>query len=201
MSVINPSSFDHAEFEGFSNDLLQELKIRARLRLNALQSGDDAVLTFARIISKRRRWPWPQEWKLQHALNIVASELDFRDWHQARAVLGGTAKRGDDMGGFWYARSGGVLLLNHWFSSYAEAQEYQRGGDRNRESRWLFPYGKQFVVGDRHYLQTLSMDPELPLWEQVGRDLYGCYGSAAWHLLCAVRLQATRGLPPPISRR
>ncbi len=192
MSVsTNSISPELPEFEGFSNDLLQELKVRARLRLNALHSNDDLVLSYARFISKRRRWPMPPEWKLQHALNIVASELGFRDWQHARVVLAGTAKRGDDMGGFWYP-SNGVLLLNHWFARYEEAKELHCQGEY-----WLLPYAKQFVAVDRNYLRELSLDPQLPLWEEISRDLVACYGDERWHRLCALRLMSTRGLPPP----
>jgi len=193
MSDSNASaSIDFPPFDGFSNDLLHELKVRARLRLNALHAGDAAVLAYAQHIVRRRRWSLPSEWKLQHALNIVANELDFRDWQHARLVLSGKAKMGEDMGGFWYSPRG-MLLLNHWFARYDDAKRFQRQAER-----WLFPYGKQFVVGDRNYLREMSLDPQSLLWKQVDRDLVECYGDPLWQQLCAMRLSATRGLPPPL---
>jgi hypothetical protein len=176
--------------------LLAELKTRARLRLNALSDGDPEIVKHAHWISKKRRWPIPPEWKLQHAFNIVATQIGFRDWEQARRVLSGLAKPGDDMGGFWYD-FGCELLLNNWFANYDEAKAFHRQANE----RWLFPYAKQFVVGETNFIKTLLLDPALPQWEQVNRDLFASYGNAHWQQLCAARLSATRGLPPPTPGR
>jgi hypothetical protein len=186
------SDYSSASAEVATERLLAELKTRARLRLNALSDGDGATINYARWISKKRRWPLPAEWKLQHAFNIVATEIGFRDWEHARRVLSGQSKPGDDLGGFWYA-FGCEPLLNHWFAKYEQAKTFQRQSNE----RWLFPYAKQFVVGDTNYVKTLRLDPELPLWDHVNRDLFACHGNAVWQQLCAARLTATRGLQPP----
>jgi hypothetical protein len=183
-------------FEAGTEKLLVELKIRARLRLNALSSADPTLVKHAQWICKQRRWPLPQEWQLQHTLNIVATEIGFRDWEHARRVLSGLAKPGEDLGGFWYNFSC-ERLLNHWFAHYDEAKACQK----LTHGRWLFPYGRQFVVGDVNFINTLMLDPNSPLWSQVDQDLSACYGTALWQKLCAGRLAVTRGLPPPISGR
>jgi hypothetical protein len=175
---------------------LAELKTRARLRLNALNASEPAVTAYAKRISKKHRWPWPAEWKLRHTFNIAATEIGFRDWAHARRVLGGQSIPGDDMGGFWYDFRCD-LLLNQWFARYEEARDYRQQSN----DRWLFPYGKQFVVGDANYVRALALDPGLPLWTSVSRDLVACYGNAAWSELCSAKLATTRGLPPPISGR
>jgi hypothetical protein len=189
---------DLPEFDGFSNDLLAEIKIRARLRLNALHADDPAVLRYARSISRRRRWPLPStvdQWKLQHALNLVATEAGFHDWHAARTVLSGKLKPGGDFGGFWHSRNC-EGLLNHWFADYTDAKAHQS----HHAVSWLFPFQKQFVVGDAYYVRALLLDPDSELWQRAQFDLVGSYGSEAWHRLSAARLNATRNLPPPIAR-
>lgn len=185
-----------SKFPAAIEALLTELKTRARLRLNALDNNDPAIVNYALWLCKKRRWLVPTEWKLQHAFNIVASEIGFRDWEQARHVLSGNANRGDDMGGFWHSFRC-ELLLNHWFAHYDAAKEWQRDGNE----RWLFPYARQFVVVDRNYVTTLMLDPELPQWSEVDRDLFANYATEAWLSLCAARIHATRGLPPPIPGR
>jgi hypothetical protein len=174
--------------------LLAELKTRARLRLNGLNNADPALLKHAQWISKKRRWPLPSEWKLQHALNLVSTECGFRDWEHARRVLSGLAKPGEDLGGFWHDYPCDTLL-NHWFANYDEAKACQK----LTNERWLFPYGKQFVVGTVNYIKTLKLDPDSSLWRHVDRDMFACYGSVSWQALCTARLNATRGAPPPIS--
>jgi hypothetical protein len=197
MSKINRPPFQSnelPEFDGFSNDLLYELKVRARLRLNALHADDPAVAGYAHFISRRRRWSaslTSKDWKLQHALNLVAAEVGFRDWNSARTMLSGTMKSSGDHGGFWHARSC-EPLLNHWFANYSDAKACQRP----RTDRWLFPYQRQFVVVDAHYVKALSLDPDSPLWEQAQFDLARSYGSAAWYKLCTARLNVTKDRLP-----
>ena len=176
--------------------LLAELKTRARLRLNALSSADPVLVEHAQWICKKRCWPLPNDWKLHHTLSIVATEIGFRDWEHARRVLSGLAKPGEDLGGFWYNHAC-ERLLNHWFARYDEAKACQKLSN----DRWLFPYGRQFVVGDVNFIKTLMLDPNSNLWSQVDRDLSACYGSAIWQEFCVARMTVTRGLPPPISGR
>jgi hypothetical protein len=173
-----------------TNRLLVELKTRARIRLKALDRGDLTVIAYAKQVSKKRSWPWPQAWKLQHALNLVATEIGFRDWDHARRVFSGVAKSGDDVGAFWYDSSS-VALANHWYTRYEDAQEY-----RTQSGNWLFPYGRQFVVGDANYVRSLKLDPTSELWQAVQRDLVATYGNKDWGALCAARLNATRDQPP-----
>lgn len=95
------------------------------------------------------------KWKLNHALNIVCTELGFQDWEHARHVLGGQAKPTDDMGGLWYDFRC-QLLLNNWFASYTEARVFCKHG----ATRFLFPYARQVVVGDENFVRMLGLDPK-----------------------------------------
>ena len=89
MNTVISSGAATLEFPSNCDELLREIKIRARLRLNDLTNESPDVIFYARWISRRRRWAWPAKWKLTHVLNIVCTELGFRDWDHARHVLGG----------------------------------------------------------------------------------------------------------------
>ena len=195
MNTVVSSSAVTLETPNTCDELLRELKIRARLRLNDLTSESPDAIFCARWISRRRRWAWPAKWKLTHALNIVCTELDFQDWEHARHVLGGHARPEEDMGGLWYDFRC-QLLLNNWFASYAEA----RALCKLEATRFLFPYARQVVVGDENFVRMLGLDPQSPLWEETRRDLFASYGTPAWRTLCHQRLTATRGRLP-IGRR
>ena len=177
------------------DELLREIKTRARLRLNDLTNESPDAIFYARWISRRRRWAWPAKWKLTHVLNIVCTELGFRDWDHARHVLGGQARPEEDMGGLWYDFRC-QLLLNNWFASYAEARAFCK----DEATRFLFPYGRQVVVGDENFVRMLGLDPQSSLWGDTGRDLFASYGTPTWRALCHQRLTATRGRLP-IGRR
>lgn len=195
MNTVFSSGAATLEFPSTCDELLREIKIRARLRLNDLTNESPDVIFYARWISRRRRWAWPAKWKLNHALNIVCTELGFQDWEHARHVLGGQAKPTDDMGGLWYDFRC-QLLLNNWFASYAEARVFCKHG----ATRFLFPYARQVVVGDENFVRMLGLDPESSLWDETRRDLLASYGTPAWRTLCHLRLTATRGRLP-IGRR
>jgi hypothetical protein len=189
------SGHSSASADVATNKLLVELKTRARIRLNALSRGDPIVIDYAGWISKKRSWPLPPEWKLQHAFNLVATEIGFHDWQHARRVLSGIARLGDDMGAFWYDTRA-AALFNHWYAKYEDAREYQA-----QSGHWLFPFGKQFVVGDANYVRTLRLDPASELWTAVQHDVVATYGSESWRALCAARLNATRDQPPPTANQ
>ena len=73
--------------------VLNELKTRARLELNAARRGDaDSGL------------------KLRDCLNHAARDVGFSNWEHARGVLTGEAPVGADMGTFWHAPSCNALL-------------------------------------------------------------------------------------------
>ncbi|WP_420964627.1 hypothetical protein [Bradyrhizobium sp. B120] len=174
-----------------ASELLREVKIRARLRLNDLANQVPDAMFYARWISRKRRWALPVSWKLAHALNIVSAELGFHDWAHARRVLEGRAQLSDDLGGLWYDLRC-QFLLNSWFSTYADARSFCRQGG----ARFLFPFARQIVVGDENFVRMLGLDPMSSLWKETGNDLVASYGTRAWRALCSARLAATRGRLP-----
>ncbi len=158
--------------------LLQELKTRARLRLNA-----------------RRRAPGAPpdggaEARLRDCLHEVAREVGFRHWEQARHVLGGHALAGEDQGTFWYAPRCSTLL-SRWFARHDEAVQALS----EDAVGVLLPYRRQFVLVGDGFLRELGLDPDSPQWAALGRDLVGGAGQPAWEDLAWQRLRASR--PPP----
>ncbi|HTD03437.1 hypothetical protein [Undibacterium sp.] len=175
------------------NAPVTELKTRARLLLNALESVQPEAAARAQRISKKRRWPVPEAWQLRHCLNIVAAEAGFTHWDHARVVLGGEAHPGDDMGDFW-CEAESAVFLNHWFADYRLALECLQGESR----RFLLPYRRQFVVTGEHYLRHIGLDPDEVAWTEIGRNLVTGYASAAWLRLSEQRLHARRPVMTPV---
>jgi hypothetical protein len=147
--------------------LITELKIRARLRLNASRRDGRADL------------------RLRDCLNQVAREVGFAHWEHGRRVLGGEAVAGDDMGDFWHApRCTG--LLSPWFARYAEAC----GALAAAPATVLLPYRRQFIVAGKDFVRELGLDASDAAWAGAGRDMVRAYGSGPWLALALQRLNA-----------
>lgn len=164
---------------------LNELKIRARVRLNAIRRADPGVVADSERLAERHRLQPPPEWKLHHTLNLSAMTCGFSDWEHARRVLGGTARTGDDMGALWHAPDC-LGMLNHWFVRYPEARDFLDRTPRH----YLLPYRRQFLVVDESYLEALALDASNDRWAMADRDLVASYGGAAWAGLCHERVRA-----------
>lgn len=149
--------------------LLEELKVRARVRLNTARR--DAAAT---------------DLKLRDCLHGAARAVGFAHWEHARRVLGGEAQPSEDMGTFWHAPRTGILL-NLWFARYEQALPVLEA-DR---SAYLLPYRRQCFVVQDHFIRELGVDPNHPAWAQLRHDLVGGYGSAAWSALAMQRLRAS----------
>lgn len=152
---------------------LDELKTRARVRLNAgrREAGGSAGAG-------------P---RLRDELVAAAREVGFRDWVHAQRVLGGLAAAGEDLGDLWYAPRCG-FLLNEWFAALAPARE----AHARQSGAFLLPYRRQFVVAQDAFVRELGLDPSHDAWSALRRDLAAGYGSAAWQALSWQRVRAPR---------
>lgn len=150
--------------------LIEELKTRARLRLNA-----------------HRRAGGGDELRLRECLLEVAHDAGFAHWDHARHVLGGLAGPGEDHGTFWYAPRC-AALLSPWFARHDEARQVQQ---HQGMAGVLLPYRRQFILAGPDFLVELGLDPDSPLWADAGFDLVSSAGSAAWEALAWQRLRAT----------
>ena len=163
---------------------LTELKVRARLRLNALKT--------ASAQGEAGHEPAP---RLRDCLNQVAREAGFAHWEHARRVISGEAAAGEDMGSFWHAPRC-AALLNQWFADAAEA----RAAHKKAPGAFLLPYRRQFVIVQPEFIIEIGMDPQDSLWAQVGRDLVASHGTAAWCALAAKRMRAPGETFAPVAR-
>lgn len=164
-----------------------ELKIQARLLVNAIRRHNPDALALARSIAKSSRWPEPEAWTLTHCMNVVSARSGFTHWDHARRVLAGESARGDDVGTLWYEHACGALT-NQWFARYEEARQILESDP----SLYLLPYRHQYVLVDRHFIELLGLDPSSRPWTEAGRDLAGAYASPAWNALALQRLRAMR---------
>ena len=148
--------------------LVDELKVRARVRLN-----------------RARREGLAGAERLRDALHDVARVHGFADWEHARRVLSGLALPGDDMGSFWHPRHTGIAP-NLWFSTYAQAhaalQPMRQG--------FLLPYRRQCFIVQAPFVEALGVRAADSDWAAVGYDLVAAYGTPAWRALAWQRLHA-----------
>jgi len=97
----------------------------------------------------------------RHCLTVSALQLGFQSWPHALSVLTGET---DDFGTLLYP-STCYGHWNIWSAHYDEASSIraQHGG-------YLLAYRRQFLVVDRHYIDSLGLDPDDPDWALIGRD-------------------------------
>lgn len=148
--------------------LVDELKVRARVRLN-----------------RARREGTADARTLRDHLHGAAREIGFVHWEHARQVLSGEAAPADDMGNFWHAPKTG-LLLHHWFAHHDEAKAVfalQRHG-------FLLPYRRQCFIVQAPFIEALGLDAADPAWQAIDHDLITGYGTPAWEHLAARRIRA-----------
>ena len=151
--------------------LVDELKVRARVRLNrARREGAAGSAT------------------LRDHLHQAAREVGFAGWEQARRGLGALAAPGDDMGSFWHVPRSGILL-HIWFSEYAQARSVLA----QLADGFLLPYRRQCFIVQAPFIEALGLNSADPAWAAIGRDLVAAYGTPAWRALVWQRLHAPVG--------
>lgn len=148
--------------------LVEELKIRARVRLNTARREGRAGASM-----------------LRDQLHAAAREIGFSDWEHARLVLSGRAEPGDDQGSFWHAPRTG-MLLHIWCSSHAEALALQA----RQPGDFLLPYRRQCFIVKTPFITALGLDVADAAWSDIGYDLVAGYGSPAWCRLAWQRLRS-----------
>jgi hypothetical protein len=150
-------------------DATRELKVRAEILHKRIEAGDEAARKRLRVLREYRRSSDAEleavarDIQRRHCLNVIAAEVGFENWHHAKSVLGGE----QDVVNF------GDLLcpekcsmhLNHWCKTYDEAVAM-----REKTRGYLLAFRNQFVVVDRHYIETLGLDPGDRDWEAIGYD-------------------------------
>jgi hypothetical protein len=150
-------------------DSIRELKIRAELLHRRVRAQDTGALARLRVLPEFRRATSPQLVSIattlqrRHCLAVIAAELGFRGWPEARRVLTGEGTVAD-FGDLLCPRRCGAHV-NLWYARYEEAAAVraERGG-------YLLAYRRQYLVVDRYYVETLGLDPDDPDWSRLGFD-------------------------------
>jgi hypothetical protein len=121
-------------------DALQELKIQAEILHKSIGDGVQR----------------------KDCLAMVAKELGFSSWPQAKAAISGEGTA-TEFGTLLYPKH--ATHFNLWYTRYEEAAAV-------RESRngYLLGYKKQFLVVDRYFIESLGLDPDDRDWFEIGYD-------------------------------
>lgn len=151
---------------------LNELKKQAKiLGKNADRGAPAAQARLAGIMDPQHK----------HLLGLVSKHAGFRDWQQARRILSGQGRPGDDFGTLWHGRPSGGFL-NEWHACYEEA----RASWAKQSSMFLLPYKTQFVLVGQEFMRHLGVSQECL---SRGRDLLA-EDPENWDQLCRQRLRA-----------
>ncbi len=160
---------------------LTEVKILAKKRLKACQAGDAVALDkLASLMNKQGLTQ--QDIQLKHCQAVLARELGFTDFNHCQRVLSGQALIGEDLGTLFHNRRCDTLL-NHWFSSFDEAQAFLK----QAPEMVLLPYKKQFfVVNGSDYIDALGLvlnDPDCIYCTWLGSETVPGYEAFALSLI------------------
>ena len=141
------------------HDAIQELRVRAELLHHLVKRND------ARALRRFRRFAAvsnPAEIRRRDCLALLATELGFENWPQAKRALSGEPV--PDYGTLLYPkRCGGHLNL--WFRTHDEA-----AGVRQTRQGYLLGYRRVFVVVDRFFIESLGLEPNDPDWQTLHFD-------------------------------
>jgi hypothetical protein len=153
---------------------LEELKIKAKVLLKALESSDASTVMAATERLKRlasfRGIPMDRvaaergRVQLKHALTVVALEAGYPSWTDAKKALENGIARAKDAGDKLYPKTSGGSL-SRWFVSYEEAR-----ASLDAEGGFLLPYRNQFFICDTGHIEGLGLSPGDPDWEKIGFD-------------------------------
>jgi len=144
--------------------VISDLKAQARILHRQVVEGDAAGQARVQRLAELDGDPTalPSRIKRRHCLTAIARELGFQGWQHAVAVLSGTDSH--DFGTLLYPK-GAEVHWNIWSASYDEARAIheEHGG-------YLLAYRRHFFISDRHFIETLGLDPDDPDWLLIGRD-------------------------------
>lgn len=150
-------------------DAIRELKVRAEILHKRVQTRDARSLGRLRILPSFRRFSDKALSEIapairrQHCLAVIARELGFTNWVDAKRALtdGGRVK---DFGTLLCPERCAVHI-NLWYKQYDEAAAV-----RQRCEGYLLAYRQQYLVVDRFYIETLGLDPADADWKAIGFD-------------------------------
>lgn len=149
-------------------DPIQEIKVRAEILQKRIEAGEPAALERLRILPELRKATleslkeFAASIQRKHCFAVVCRELGFSGYPHAQRILGGDEEEAD-YGTTLYP--GGHGMFNHWYANYEEAREL-----RTEIQGYLLAYKRHFFIVDKHFIESLGLDPADPDWEAMGRD-------------------------------
>jgi hypothetical protein len=155
----------HSEERSVAKEILIELLSHARVLQKRVRERDPEALKRVRILRECARLSdeaLAREVKRRQCLAAVARQLGFQSWPHVRSVLLGQEQ--SDFGTLLYTRECHGHT-NIWSAHYEEAREI-----REAHGGYLLAYRRQFFIVDRHFIESIALDPEDPDWERIGRD-------------------------------
>jgi len=167
------------------DDLLDDLRARAGTLHRELRRGEESAAKRLTRLPELRRLSAEElasAVKRRHCLATVARELGFSGWQHLTSVLSG--QESEDFGAVMYAPRCSAHF-NIWSASYEEARAI-----RDEHGGYLLPYKNQFLIVDRHFLETLGLDPNDSAWSEMGRDWVRPASVEARARLCARLVRA-----------
>jgi len=168
--------------------LISDLKHRARRLHERALSGDAQAFEQVRALPDLRKLDLdlvPDAIQRRHALSAVARELGFSGWSHLTRVLHDRDLR--DAGTLMHRESGGAYW-NIWLASYIEASSI-----RAEHGGYLLGYKSQFFVVERHFIESIELDPDAPEWNAIGRDWCKPRDWGAWERITAQAVRARLG--------
>ena len=168
-----------------SEDVIEQLKIRARFLQKQIERLEPEALKRARTLPELRALredALRESVQRRHCLAILARELGLNGWSHLTELWG--SETASEWGKLFYpARCGGHW--NIWSSSLDEARTIraQHGG-------FLLPYRQQMLIVERAFIEDLGVDSEHPDWARIGRNWLEPRDLSARHRLLQATLRA-----------
>jgi hypothetical protein len=146
-------------------EVIDHLKSRARKLHQQFEARDpEAVRRLQTLPEFAKQDPasFAEQVKRRHCLTVIARELGFTGWQHLTGVLWGESV--EDFGTLLYP-GGGTAYWNIWSARYEEARQI-----REEHGGYLLAYKKHMFIVDRHFIESLGLDPEDADWDRMGRD-------------------------------
>lgn len=167
------------------DDVIEQLKIRARFLHKQIEQRELAALRRARSLPELRMLHEDallDSLQRRHCLALVARELGLNGWSHLTALW--NSPTASDFGKLFYpAQCGGHW--NIWSSSLDEARQIRR-----EHGGYLLPYRHQIVIVERPFIEDLGIDAQDPDWDRIRRNWLEPGDLAARHRLLKATLRA-----------
>jgi hypothetical protein len=143
-------------------EAIRELKIRAEILHKQLTANDAPALKRLHALPEFRR-STPAIIKRRDCLTVIAAELGFPNWTQAKAALAGDREVTEF--GTLLCPPGCCGHINRWYVTYEQAAP-----EREAYKGYLLAYKRQYLVVDRYYIESLGLEPDDNDWKELGFD-------------------------------